>query len=458
LYSKIREKKSNLRNFVSFVFSGILIFILVISVWPLVNGRIFDEGTKKLPFPSHVKFPEYWYEASNWVNNKKLDMRIITTPNNTFYAMPFKWGIYGGDGFIKLLIAKDILNTEYGYKTSIFYNKIINTLFDGIKNNDKKTVFFLSGIMNARYFLQRDEIVSNPKMLSIGTLKNFFDSSSEVKKISSFTNLDFYQISDKYFLPHFYIPQNIIYANGGIEMLPDIVGSENYKIRSGIYLDENGEWKMENGKLLNRTDEVFVKAELKNAVTEEELEIVVKPKELHFPYVRWKPGNLVYSLALKKEQFDKWEARKDPEKLIDKKLFYASKRISEIMAFGVNERVLINYKKEMMDALGILEKLKQEGSKDFVKLLAKYEGTLWVQREKIKGIENLTDWDDTFQELEGQVGGLKIKRDFSKLAYNFEIPKSGNYSLFIKDINGLTDYSLLGERNFGEGKQELVYH
>ena len=197
---------------------------------------------------------------------------------------------------------------------------------------------------------------------------------------------------------------------------------------------------------------------MEDKVSEEELGMIVKPEEMSLPYVRQKPGSLFYSLVLVREKYYKWQVRNEPEKLFEKHLFYASKRISEIMAFGVNERVLINYKKEMMDALGILEKLKQEGSKDFVKLLAKYEGTLWVQREKIKGIENLTDWDDTFQELEGQVGGLKIKRDFSKLAYNFEIPKSGNYSLFIKDINGLTDYSLLGERNFGEGKQELVYH
>ena len=236
--NKKREKKLSLRIFASFVFLGMLIFIFIISVWPLVNGKIFGEGTKKLPFPLHVKFPEYWYEASNWINNKKLDMKIITTPNNQFYAIPFKWRMYGTDSFVRTLIVKDILNIEYGYKTNKFYNKIMNTLYDNIKNNNKKIVFFLSQNMNVRYFLQRDEIISRPETLSIDALKRFFDSSLKTRKVSSFTNLDFYQISNEYFLPHFYTPQDIIISDQTVNGLPQIISQPDYKIRSAIYFDE----------------------------------------------------------------------------------------------------------------------------------------------------------------------------------------------------------------------------
>jgi len=42
------------------------------------------------------------------------------------------------------------------------------------------------------------------------------------------------------------------------------------------------------------------------------------------------------------------------------------------------------------------------------------------------------------------------------VCFKIEIPKEGEYEIYVKDINGLTDYSLLGERYFEEGEQELI--
>ena len=275
---------------------------------------------------------------------------------------------------------------------------------------------------------------------------NGLDKLSYLKKIDIGTDELVVYENDNY-KPHFYVPQNIVYSNGRLENLADIVNIGNYNVELGIYL-------IENENLLNKVDGIFVKGELENKITEEELKIGGESKEVFFPYTRQKPGSLFYPLVLKKEEYDKWKVRKEPEKLFEKQLFYASKRISEIMAFGVNELVLVNYKKEMTDALGILGNLKSENDKDFVKLLAKYEGTLWGQREKIKEIENLTDWDNAFQELEGQVEVLKVKRDFSKLVYNVEVPKTGEYEIFI-DENG--EKKNLGKKDFEKGIQELVF-
>ena len=290
--------------------------------------------------------------------------------------------------------------------------------------------------------------------------------------------IDFYDVGD-YYLPRFYIPKKIIFSPDHTQDdFLDLISLGDWDIRSGIYLEHiNGLMDSKINELeglKGRADEIFVKGKLENAINEEELG--VSYPEVFFPYVWQKPGSFFYPLVLEKEKLEEWKVRKETEKLFEKHLFYASKRVSEIMAFGVNEQVLANYKKEMTDALGILNKLKQEGSKDFVKLLAKYEETLWGQREKIKELKNLTDWDNAFQELKGQAEELKTKRDFSKLAYKIEIPKEGEYEIYLREeeIERLRDLETeeleidgnkvetnwswvkLGERNFEEGTQELV--
>jgi len=465
-------KKHKGSNLARFYLIGVVLVILI-SSWPILTGDLIfsQRGWMK---SSHVEIPDYWFKTGNWFNNQKGDFRILVLPKNPegyYCGLNYKWG-YGSADIVPYLIHQPLIEERAGLGASVgikLSTTLANAIYDKILNfkTGSLDVKTLLQVLNIRYILQRNdvewELISpdDPFLFSPTHLQRALSSEKYLFKDKSLGNLDFYGLSEESFLPHLYIPQKIVYSHGDIESLPEIISFGDYQIRSAIFLADNADKSTEDTEkarrtLKSRADEVFVKAELKNAVTEEELGMTVKPEEISLPYVRQKPGSLFYSLVLKKEQFYKWKVRKNPEKLFEKHLFYASKRVSEIMAFGVNEPILANYKKEMTDALGILKKLKQEGSKDFVKLLAKYEGTLWGQREKIKEIESLTDWDNTFKELEGQAEELKIKRDFSKLAYNFEIPKSGNYSLFIKDINGLTDYSLLVERNFEEGEQELV--
>ena len=227
---------------------------------------------------------------------------------------------------------------------------------------------------------------------------------------------------------------------------------------------------------------------------------------------------LKWEAALLKEKYDKWQARKEPEKLLEKHLFYASKRIKEIEKWGnleissplareirsadINADNALNadnadiknadnadeentdnadrkntdnadreadkadekqitelYREEMTAALDILKNLKLEANEEFVKLWTKYNGTLAGHREKLEELGLVTkenDWEKVFGELERRTEELRVKQDFSKLVYEVDIPKNGNYRLYIKEINGLTDYSLLEERYFEKEKQELV--
>jgi hypothetical protein len=270
--------------------------------------------------------------------------------------------------------------------------------------------------------------------------------------------------------------------------LSDIVSLDDYPIRSGIYFKDS---KRENGEILQRTDEIFIKGRLENPISGEELEVgLSEPESAFFPYSRWKPGSLVYPLALKKEQLSEWREIGNPEQLFGKKLFYASKRISEIEKWHLTldeddwEKIVDGYKQKMEEAFGILEQINKKEREKFFPLLAKLEIFLDAHKEKLENLgfneineKRKAQFRTILEELEKRLNQIKIEHDFTHLVYKFNIPEKGEYEMFIKadSVNALTalivdekemeieglklkedGWASLGKNGFEEGEHELI--
>ena len=86
-----------------------------------------------LPYSSYVKIPDYWYQATDWINSRPGDGKVLLTPIDDFYEMPYNWtksdGYYGTDQLIDSLIDKPIISTNIlsGYKIN---NDTAATLFE----------------------------------------------------------------------------------------------------------------------------------------------------------------------------------------------------------------------------------------------------------------------------------------------------------------------------------------
>jgi hypothetical protein len=312
--------------------------------------------------------------------------------------------------------------------------------------------------------------------------REILDSSIALEKFISGEYATAYRLKENYFLPHFYIPQNTIYSNGNVENLADIVGFGDYDIRSAIYLageraeiKKLGNLSREDGtEIVERADEVIVKGELKDEIKEKDLGAIQPIWDL--PYVRQKPGSLLYPLVLKQEEFEKWKVRNNPTELFEKHLFYAGKRIAELEKFGERYRniEIERYRGEIKGAIEEIEKLrnsvaslpeikKSETTEIWVKMLGELEGTLAGQRAKIGEIGRLGNWEIAFGELEKKVEELKIKRVFSRLVYQIDVPKEGNYEIFVRNLPaaeigklGVAEWISLEERYFKKGAQELA--
>src|SRR5665811_1614519 len=96
----IRNKMKSIKVFILLF----LAFSFVISSLPLLTG--FE------PTSSYVQIPRYWYQATNWINSQPGNWKVLLTPLNDYYQLPYTWGYYGSDQLLERLFEKPIVSTS----------------------------------------------------------------------------------------------------------------------------------------------------------------------------------------------------------------------------------------------------------------------------------------------------------------------------------------------------------
>lgn len=463
-YSWLKNAKflSKFKNsIVCFMFVGLLIGMNILTSYPFWSSDLSKEAEVESDVRlKTIQFSPEYQRVEEWLNKKEEELKALWLPTGAsiaFLDKPKTAGPYGGTWDIFASFARKpgriaITDRDVGYKRD-FAEKIQRN----ICADESPYLADILGLTNIKHLVVRLNAYSLNK-LHMEKIAHKLENDAKFRKVLLDDSVMVFE--NKMFLPHFYIPQNIIYSNDNIGSLVDVMEFGDYQTRPGIFLKNIGgltDSKIE--ELSERADEIFVKGELKDAIGEEELAVVPVSKG-DLPYVKWRPDYFIYPLVLKKEEYDKWRVRDEPKELFEKHLFYASKRISEMVKYApmlteteysVNTRE--RYEKEVGEALEILKDLRMWRDKDFPKLWAEFKGAIWGHQEKIEEIGELENWGVVFEELEKKIDGLKIERDFSRLVYNLEVPEEGKYELFIKDND---EWINLGERYFEKGAQMLT--
>lgn len=88
---------------------------LVLPGFPLMTGAVVPDNRPILP-SAHVQMPEYWTEMGAYVDRIPLSGAVLVLPPDDFYQMPYRWGYYGNDEFIRNLINRPVLTpSNQGY-------------------------------------------------------------------------------------------------------------------------------------------------------------------------------------------------------------------------------------------------------------------------------------------------------------------------------------------------------
>ena len=105
---------------------GAVVLLGLASGFPLLTGAVVPGP--RATFPSdHVKVPNYWLAAANYLNTSAPPGSLLVLPPDDFYAMPYSW-YYGSDGFIANLVERHVLDPS-----AQSYNTVSTTLLSSVR-------------------------------------------------------------------------------------------------------------------------------------------------------------------------------------------------------------------------------------------------------------------------------------------------------------------------------------
>jgi 2-polyprenyl-3-methyl-5-hydroxy-6-metoxy-1,4-benzoquinol methylase len=192
--------KTQFRSVLSFC----LVLFLLSPIFPIVANPL-ETKTQQLPFSSYVHVPQYWHEANALISSQSGDFRVLLTPPNDYYQMPYVWGYYGTDSLIEKLIEKPVVSTAYAYsyKTNPNMLSLINHLNDIIINNKTGEFESFLSIQNIKYIVQRNDLnytylaSVGRQVISTQTMKAFLSNQSCLTLAATFGALDIYACNMK---------------------------------------------------------------------------------------------------------------------------------------------------------------------------------------------------------------------------------------------------------------------
>jgi len=203
---KIGKHKPN--NLTKTMATACLILVFIIGTYPLVTNPI-ETKTPQLPYSSYIKIPDYWYKATDWLNNQPGDYKILITPPDDFYQMPYTWGYFGTEEFLARFIQKPILLTYYApYIINPETATTLDYLGKTIAYNKTAEFKALLDLLNIKYILQRNDIQSNftstgRNIIPSDEMQTFLTQQPYICLAQKFGQLDIYEYTNP--KPYIYI-------------------------------------------------------------------------------------------------------------------------------------------------------------------------------------------------------------------------------------------------------------
>lgn len=256
----------------------------------LLNWPFFSKQVVKNDFLTQI--PEEYENLSVALDKDSSQFRVLSfPPSPRGRGLLLQWpenNKYVGPHPDAFFLQKPILNSYWFIKNG-FNNTTVADSWSGTKFENKvDSLLPFTGILNLKYiflhqdFLDQYDFGSGPTImegqLKAKTISSILDQQEGVEKIKETDYFALYQLSDKYFLPHFYIPQKSIYINNDIKTMLNLYSFIDSSQQPEIYL------KNSPPSSLDQMDEIFVEGELKNfpLLDENKALVLQKNQDLDF--------------------------------------------------------------------------------------------------------------------------------------------------------------------------------
>ncbi len=202
--------------------AALLLALFPLTMYPLFSRDLLYRASALLPSPQ-IQIPNYWFESATALSHEPENSRVLLTPSDTFYSVPYTWGGYFADGLADRLLPKSVVSKDYGYiqfnpEYSQLVDRVYQALEDPASTADPTN---LLALLNIRYIFSRGDIAELSRPLGgpvpdprLEVILSRLETMPAMKPYATFGPLKVYRIADEYFLPRIYVPEHL-------EMLAD---------------------------------------------------------------------------------------------------------------------------------------------------------------------------------------------------------------------------------------------
>lgn len=144
-------------------FFGITILIgNLLYCYPLITGKIFRPGR---PDSFYVSFPEYTFNAAQWLKEDGGGGRIISYPDDEIEN--FKWGYRGIESILQLVANKEVLFSSLNTPNSPV-GRMVKEFYLTLKKGESNSAMNIAQKLNATFVFQKNDQNSlSPSILNI---------------------------------------------------------------------------------------------------------------------------------------------------------------------------------------------------------------------------------------------------------------------------------------------------
>lgn len=233
-----------------FLFSLTVGLLFVISAWPFINGSLVKKVLYQAPEVKNAIIMDPKYEETlSYIRSLPDDAKILTLPFTDYdYQVVHGTnnGAYMGLSTIAFLAGKKDFS---GYATVAPFSEALVKLAKGKNYEEIKRML---GLLNIRYiYYNKDPLIYDTTLPTYpyGHVRKYFPNDQKgygkfvsqlsSKKIFERGPYALYEVDEKYYLPHFYIPDALITYNNNPKFHPYFESASSFFPPSPHHLDEH---------------------------------------------------------------------------------------------------------------------------------------------------------------------------------------------------------------------------
>lgn len=427
---------------ISLVLLGVYVASLLVYNYPFMTGSFFNYSKDK---STMIKVPDYILQSKKDIDNSKFSTKTLLLPNSDLRTeyIEYNWG------YFSLVVLQNSFSRKTYVINSVLARSNERDLVEGILSEyiqfGNSNLIRFTGIDKA--IVQNDFVSPDYEDNPLSGATKSFEKSQDFTFMNSFGEWDFYNYS-KNSLPQIYSPSKVTFVSSLGDDL-DLVANLPGALDGDAYL-----WsEFSDNSEKDIFDKFVIQARCTDCPPAESYQIYFSTSKVLVP------GTVFYELG--KFMTD---ARKhltgSPNSRLDINLATSTTLISDLGSLQAtrDEKGVSVIVRDLVKNLGEIRfnlqeipdpKDKKEALKKvhfFQSFFVSYESQ-WAasaQPGLIKSdlITLETELKKSLNEIEGDIGRVKIEIDDKLYKYSLDIPKTGDYDLYLYTpsplINGMT--------------------